>query len=291
MNASTKLTPDPRVASVWKLEDIKNLRPASSEASPQIALLCYPDDEGVRLNKGRAGAKAGPDRILYYLGRMALRRSWKGSLVVLKNRSKLKRLKDRHEQALEWASEVHQKSWRLITLGGGHDYAYADCSAYFHQYKAPILNVDAHLDLRPVESGKLNSGTGFRRFLEKYPYAKLIEVGLQPQANADEHLEWARRHQVELHWWNQDWPRLQGPVGLSVCLDAFAGLRGVSAPAMVGLSLEEGVKIVDHYREQSSWLGLYECAPKWDPLNEDSARYAALLIYQYVFGPHLRLAR
>jgi predicted neuraminidase len=51
---------------------------------------------------------------------------------------------------------------------------------------------------------------------------------------------------------------------------------------MIGLTLEQGLKAVQTYRSQSAWLGIYECAPKFDPIHHDSARYAALLIYHYL---------
>ena len=75
-------------------------------------------------------------------------------------------------------------------------------------------------------------------------------------------------------------PQIEGKVGLSIDLDAFEGIRGVSAPAMVGLKTTQGLHAVDHYSAHAPWLGIYECAPKYDPVNEDSARFGALLIFR-----------
>ncbi len=243
-------------------------------------ILSHSDDEGVRLNNGRPGAKDGPKWILHYLGRMVARKS--SNIYILKTpRSKIS-LTKRHELAQKTVQQLLNANHRVITLGGGHDYGYPDAAAYFLKTRGKILNIDAHLDVRPVVNGKNHSGTPFFRFIEKFGGTNLIEWGIQPQCNAIAHQEFARKNGVEIYDRTQEPSKIAGSVGLSICLDAFTGIRGVSAPVMVGLSLEQGLKAVQTYRSQSTWLGIYECAPKFDPIHHDSARYAALLIYHYL---------
>ncbi len=136
--------------------------------------------------------------------------------------------------------------------------------------------------MRPVVDGRLNSGTAFFRFIKKYGGKPLTAWGIQEQCNALSHFEFGKARGAKIFAFNQKLPKLSGPIGLSICLDAFAGIRGVSAPSVVGLSTNQGLEIVDALKKNSKWLGLYECAPKFDPLTEDSARLGALLAYRFI---------
>lgn len=271
---------DPRVAEHWNILDIKNLKPATDASS--VVIVQYPDDEGVRLNNGRPGAKLGPQRILQYLGRMIFNPSETPNIFVLKSFISAKSLKARHDLAEKNAFRILNLGYRLVTLGGGHDYGYSDASAYYQSAKGRILNIDAHLDVRPVLNDRLNSGTPFFRFLERFGGQDFFAWGIQRHCNAVAHLKWATERGMQIFDERSPAPRIDGPIGLSVCLDAFQGIRGVSAPALVGLSTSKGLETIKYLSPQSQWLGLYETAPKYDPLNEDSARFAALLAYHFI---------
>jgi len=272
---------DPRVADSWTLSTSKKWRAVGAE---EVVILSYPDDEGVRFNKGRPGALFGPKRILFYLGRLVARLKFSGNISVITDFPKKVSLEKRHD----WAhSQVHKflsAGAKVITLGGGHDYGYPDARAYKQVSGGRVLNVDAHLDMRPMVLKKINSGTAFRRFLEEFKGEDLVTWGLQAQANADEMLSFAESKPSKVYSYRDPMPNLSGRVGLSICLDAFLGIRGVSAPAILGLTTEQAAECVEFYRDQSSWLGLYECAPKYDPLNEDSARLAAILAHRFIYG-------
>src|SRR5690606_22285020 len=116
-------------------------------------------------------------------------------------------------------------------------------------------NVDAHLDVRPFNPKKITSGTPFRRWVERYDGRKLIQWGLQIQSNASAHIQWAKANGVKLYSWKDPMPKLRGKLGLSICLDAFMGIRGVSAPAIVGIRPELGLDLIDYYAERTPWLG------------------------------------
>lgn len=268
---------DVRLKDKWEIISFRNL---PSKSKPQaVAILSYPDDEGVKLNNGRPGAKEGPSRILHYLGKMVQQKKTP-SLFIVSDVLKNKSLAERHHHAEERVRTLLSKNYRVITLGGGHDYGYPDAAAFLEHGRGTVLNMDAHLDMRPVLRGQLNSGTAFYRLMKRFPGRHLIEWGIQKQCNAPAHLQWAQTHQVKVLHYRNSMPEIKGTVGLSICLDAFAGIRGVSAPAMVGFSTEDGAKCIERYAPQTSWLGVYECAPRYDPLNEDSAQFAALLIYR-----------
>jgi len=272
---------DPRLADTWKVTSSKKWRAVGAQ---EVVILSYPDDEGVRWNKGRPGAMAGPKRILFYLGRLVHRLNFSGTISIINDFPSKASLEKRHEWAYQQAHKFLSAGVRLITLGGGHDYGYPDARAYKQVQGGRVINVDAHLDMRPVVPKKINSGTAFRRFLDEFAGEDLITWGVQSQANADEMIAYASSKTSKVYSYRDPMPKLPGKMGLSICLDAFTGIRGVSAPAMVGLTTEQAADCVEFYRHQSSWLGLYECAPKYDPLNEDSARLAALLAHRFIYG-------
>jgi formiminoglutamase len=271
---------DPRLEDQWKVTSLKSA--LSNPTADGIAILSYADDEGIRLNHGRPGAKDGPSRILFYLGRLVHQRGRTPKIFVIKDKLKSSSLAKRHEEAEKRVQALLKKGYRVVTLGGGHDYGYPDAAAYAEVIRGSILNIDAHLDLRPVVSKKLNSGTPFFRFVERFGGYNLIEWGIQDQCNASAHKDYAKTHGVRIYNEDSPCPTISGLVGISVCLDAFQGIRGVSAPAMVGLSAKEGLKAVAALSPRSHWVGIYECAPKYDPINEDSARLGALFAYRFI---------
>ncbi len=284
IKAETNLQRDPRLSETWRKIDwaaIEKL-PVFADATKQIAIVSYPDDEGVRINNGRAGAADGPEKILHYLGRMVHRGGETPPLLIVSDHLRQAYLEQRHQAAESRVQHLLKLNCRVITLGGGHDYGYPDSAAYHRLFKGKILNIDAHLDVRPVIAGRLNSGTPFYRFIKEFGGKHLIEWGIQNHCNAVSHLEFAKMAGTKILDAGKKLPKIHGPVGLSICLDAFQGIRGVSAPAMAGLSTQQGLEAVRMYGSRSKWLGLYECAPKYDPLNEDSARFAALLAYHFI---------
>ncbi len=271
---------DPRLSSHWKILHSQELPKVKEKGS--LVVVSYPDDEGIRLNQGRPGAQDGPDRIRHFLGRLVHQGKKTPPLYVLNDRFTQVHLSMRHEAAEKLVRALLDQSFRVLTLGGGHDYGYPDSAAYRHITKGKVLNIDAHLDMRPVVDGKLNSGTPFRRYIEKFGGKSLTVWGAQPQCNSVAHQNFAKENSVKVLRESVKFPRFPGKWGLSICLDAFEGIRGVSAPASVGIPLRSGLECIRHYSKQSQWMGIYECAPKYDPLHEDSARYAALLAYHFI---------
>lgn len=273
---------DLRFRDVWQKVSSKEffeIKPAKAGV-----IVSYPDDEGVRNNKGRAGASQGPDRILFHLGKLVYREEGALPVFVIKDIFRSKSLRDRHEKAERLVKVFLEKGYKVVCLGGGHDYGYPDASAYKEVVQGKVLNVDAHLDVRPVVKGRINSGTPFRRWLERFSGKDLIQWGIQEHVNLPSHYEFCLAKKVKILSYREPMPTVKGPLGLSVCLDAFEGIRGVSAPAVVGLHPQNGLALVERYRGQSQWMGIYESAPRHDPINEDSARFGARLVAEFFRG-------
>ncbi len=278
-------TDDPRLENHWKWRSAADLPKASHKNS--IAIVSYPDDEGVRLNNGRPGANEGPARILYFLGRM-VKTSATPEIVIVGDRFTQLRVRERHDAAEATVTRCFEKGYRVLTWGGGHDYGYPDGAAFLRTFpRGKILNVDAHLDVRPVIDEKLNSGTAFSRLIEKFGGKKICAWGPQRHCNSEAQWNWAAKQKMKILNYQKPLPQMNGTVGLSICLDAFAGIRGVSAPAILGLSVEQSFDLLKKIGIRSPWLGIYECAPRYDPQNEDSARLAALLSFHFIHASQL----
>jgi formiminoglutamase len=174
----------------------------AEEGHRSIAILGYPDDEGIQRNGGRPGAAQAPDRIRKFLYRMtpsALSGAeTQARLFDLGNLDPAKHdLAKRHEVAQGAAALALAAGHRVLSFGGGHDYGFPDGAAFVADClrtsgpRPLVLNFDAHLDVRPVNKG-LTSGTPFFRLLERYPEIDFAEIGIQAHCNARAHLEEAK---------------------------------------------------------------------------------------------------
>lgn len=142
-------------------------RPGTTAAGPRAAvLLGFGSDEGVRRNKGRAGAAAGPAAIRAALGPMAfhLRRDvYDAGDVTVAGQS----LEAGQARAGLAVTHLLDAGVLPVVLGGGHETAFASylgvagSQAVREGLRVGVLNLDAHFDLRdePVPS----SGTPFRQ--------------------------------------------------------------------------------------------------------------------------------
>jgi len=194
-----------------------------------------------------------------------------------------------------------KKSW--VSLGGGHDYGYADGSGFIkahlgHEMKPVIINLDAHLDVRPTTYG-LNSGTPFFRLLSEFSdQFEFFEVGIQAQCNSKEHLDWAKAkgaHILNLAETHQHGlvkilkekltPYLQRPLWLSLDIDAITSNEapGCSQSWTTGLKSEEIFELMVWLKANFQWqsFSIYEVSPDLDQDNRTS-KLAALFMHQFL---------
>jgi arginase family enzyme len=99
------------------------------------------------------------------------------------------------------------------------------------QGNVSAVNVDAHLDVRPLRDGLITSGTPFRRLSERWGERySLVELGIQAQHNARAHLDWVAE---------RGWPVLHLTEVRGRVAEAFAGaLRSSAEAAAVSLDLD-----------------------------------------------------
>lgn len=293
---------DPRLGDVAKSKTIEDL-----VINNAYAILGYPDDEGIKLNGGRTGAAEGPAKIREFLYKMTPPVTANFPVVSdLGDLTLENPLQQRHEDVKDTILKLHQKQQKVVSFGGGHDYAYADGAAFIQQYKNSvhkpvILNFDAHLDVRPVVSG-LNSGTPFYRLLSEFSgHFTFAEIGIQPQCNSAFHRQWALENGAQIFdlndiqkgqglasLWSHDFFRnlhSETPVFISFDIDGITSSEGggCSQAWATGLHTQDYLNFFHQLKTQSDIraLGIYEVSPPLDTDNRTS-KIAALIAYHFI---------
>lgn len=277
-----------------------------------IAIVGYPDDEGIKLNGGRPGAFEGPKFIRQFLYKMAwpLRQQTDRKFLDLGDLTILGELSERHQRADDIVSELQKRRTQTITFGGGHDYGFSDASAFVKNNlganeKPLVINFDAHLDVRPTHNG-FNSGTPFYRLLSEYSeQIDFVEIGLQPQCNSLSHRDWALQKKAQLLdlkdlpdgklmslFERPIFKRLttKTPVFVSFDIDCLTSSEagGCSQSWVTGLRTQDCLDFLSQlYRiSDTRGLGIYEVSPILDQ-DFRTSKTAALLAYYFIFQNQL----
>jgi len=279
--------------------------PAKLGPGPLVAFIGYADDRAVVNGRGRPGAAQGPTELRRFLSRLTPGDRGELDSVTLHDlgdaTAELGTIEEVHSAIEQAAFSALQGGACVVLLGGGHDGAYASHSALLRAASGLIgaINVDAHLDVRPLRDGLITSGTPFRRLAERWKqrYA-LVELGIQPQHNARAHREWAAAHGFAMLSLEEIRSRVA---------DAFAGalrssaqaiaisldLDGVEASSAPGVSAPcpDGLSAADLYAcaraagrdARVRVLDVMELAP---PLDVDgrTARLGAAAIWHFLAG-------
>ncbi len=310
------------------IKDILHRGWPQSHPNESCLIVGYPDDEGIANNKGRPGARQGPQEIRQRLYSMTLPFGLDKELLFegfLCDGGDLDggslSLFERHELAKAQVERALQSGHRLLSFGGGHDYGYPD-GAGFAQVclslgqRPLVINFDAHLDVRPSEGG-INSGTPFYRLLQEFKEVDLIEVGIQEQCNSAEHWSWALKQGARIlplfELQKGDGPQAltkalaealgqsfaspppaptsRPPCYLSVDIDAFSSsyAPGASASWPSGLEPNSFILTLRWLLERYD-VRVMGIYEVSPPLDVDSrtSKLAALLAFEYIFAP-LRL--
>jgi formiminoglutamase len=275
-------------------------------------LLGFPVDEGVRRNGGRIGAAAAPDAIRAWLYRLTATDAFSGLDLRLLAPLDMGNVRpgstlEESQQALGLiVGQILATGAVPIILGGGHETAFGHYLGYCNAGLHPaIVNLDAHLDVRPTLDGLGTSGSPFRQAmlhetapLEAGRYACL---GIQPQATSQEHwnfcntrghtlipIDTMRENSVASfsEACNQI-GQTGAPIYLSVDADVAcaADVPGVSAPNPAGMSghaLLACARLAGTNQQVRSF-DLVEINPLFD-IDGRSARWAATMVWHFLMG-------
>lgn len=265
-----------------------------------VGILGYAVDKGVELNKGRVGAKEGPN---------AIKKAFAG-LPDLNQCEELvdygnvehdhDALIDTQKEYAELAAKSIQNHKQTFLLGGGHDIAYAQYLATRKVYpneSIGVINIDAHFDTR--DEGESTSGTSFRQILEQDDNADYMVLGISQGGNTQGLFDYAKEKHVQYVYADELLNQVSPPIKdmiehfihdhhiimFTVCMDvvdsAFA--PGVSAPAVLGIYphtvFELAKRIIPS--EKVASISIAEMNPQYD-LDNRTAKLVANLVHHFL---------
>ena len=274
-------------------------------AGPGVALLGLASDRGVQINRGRPGAVAGPVALRSALAGLA----WHHD-IPLTDAGNIRVSDDLPTGQDAYAERLHnllEQRQFVIGLGGGHEIGWASylgCRRYLDVITPGktlgIVNFDAHFDLR-TPAPAASSGTSFYQVAQHceeqgHPF-RYACLGIARSANTRALFERADSLGVE-YLMDIDFnmasaqdllQRFLAQVDslyFTCCLDAFpaSAAPGVSAPAALGISPAEVLRVIETLGEQCraagvNWLmaDIAELSPVHD-LDKRTARLAARVV-------------
>ncbi len=287
---------DPRIGQLLQKPQIKT--------KPQVVIIGFPSDLGVKINQGRVGAAHGPNAIrqaLYNLTPHPINQNHRALLQKTQDLGDLSLSEDLSQNQATLGQIIApylQNKITPIILGGGHETAFGHFLAYaFNKQPMQIINIDAHTDVRPLKNNNPHSGSPFYQALE-HP-SKVCKnyhvAGLQPSAVAQKHLAYLGEKQSHITWIDQLrdaapallFQNLKHDTMLTLDLDVVdrSAAPGVSAPCTHGLSADQFLKIAYHAGQNTKVksIDLVELNPRYDQDNQ-SAKLCALALWYFLLG-------
>ena len=279
-----------------------------------IVLLGFPHDQGVAINGGRTGARLGPEKFRSWLRRFGTVNNPEGdtdlSSLAITDAGDIPPeipLQDAHALLTQKVGSILKKGGIPFVVGGGNDQSYPNASALLHHQKdktVGVINIDAHLDVRPLKDGKAHSGSPFRLLLEdgRFDEGNFIEFGAQGSQCSKEHAEYIRSRNGRILWLDEIQNHghvidsFQASIGnlawncsslfVSFDLDSIAAsdAPGVSCPGILGLSAQDAVSIAYRSGCHPS-VSLFDLS-EYNPAIEDerTGRLAAAMFYYFCLG-------
>lgn len=274
----------------------------------QFALIGFASDEGVKRNKGRLGAKAGPDAIRQQLAGLPLHQP-----LAIRDAGTVRcddgDLETAQRQLSNELITILSSKQTPIVLGGGHEVAFASFQGLFDFIAQTeptktigIINFDAHFDLRTATEA--TSGTPFlqsAKLCEQHnrPFNYLC-LGIADHGNTKVLFDTADKlgcHYIR----DKELSQSQLPKAIkqveqfidqvdylyiTVDLDVFSAsiAPGVSAPAAKGINTEtfDELFAVIKASKKIAVFDIAECNPEFD-IDNHTSKLAAYLIYQFLF--------
>jgi formiminoglutamase len=286
--------------------------PLLSTGQQGIVFLGFACDEGVRRNKGRVGAAAGP---------MALRKACANFPVHFEDNLILLdagdiccpggNLEVAQQILSEAVTSILNAGYLPLLLGGGHEITYGHARsisafATHHQQVAGFINFDAHFDIRIPGPEGVSSGTGFWQLWQDSQQLKqrfhYLALGIQQHGNTRQLFKLVEEagadyvsadlfHEQDLHALHiavDLFLQQVDQVYLTTCLDVFAApfAPGVSATAFNGIV--PGGIFLEIYRAilQSGkvrGVDIAELNPSLD-IDNRTAKLGASIVFEIVQG-------
>jgi formiminoglutamase len=267
-----------------------------------VVVVGCPQDEGVKRNQGRPGAKHAPEAIRKALYRYPVGDSHESlRLLDLGDVRTGDRLEDAHDALSTVVREVVRDGKKAVVLGGGNDISYPDCSALSAEVESLLVfNIDRHLDVRADEAP--SSGTPYRQLLEegKIEPELFHEVGINSYSNSQTYIRYVEEIGAHIHYLGDLREAGVGATvrGITESTDAeaiFFGFDldvvravdapGVSDPSPMGLTARQVCEIADVAASdpRTRIVEITEVNPAYD-VDGITAKLAANIIFRALAG-------
>ena len=255
---------------------------------------------------GREGAKSAPDYLRKVLANLPVHFSPAIALVDAGNINANGYDLESTQEVLALAvQKIRNLGGYPLLIGGGHEITYGHFKGlYTVGKKIGVINIDAHLDMRPLADGKGNSGTSFyqlnKELFDEGERLKYLAVGIQQISNTKGLIDYAKSQGVKIIYSNEivaenlssiqtkivEFAEHVDELYLTIDMDAFAASfsPGVSAMAYNGIIPDATFYNLLHFIYQQPKLislDIAEINPRFD-LDERTARFAAHFIFQYL---------
>ncbi|MCB0429271.1 MAG: formimidoylglutamase [Flavobacteriales bacterium] len=271
-----------------------------------FALLGFSSDEGVKRNKGRAGAAEGPNAIRAALANLPFHAGTDVIIVdagdVICDRDQLEAAQVRLAEAVK---TLLQAGYFPLVMGGGHEVSFGHYMGLHQAHPEShigIFNFDAHFDLRDDKQGA-TSGTPFTQIAGKLkeegtPFSYCC-AGIEWFGNTAYLFEQAKGRGVQ-YLFSQD---VQMPcpesslksmddflasvdrLYVTLCLDVFSAsvAPGVSAPNPAGLLPRDVQPLLERLLRSGKVLSM-DVAEMNPAMDRDgiTARLAAIMLDQVI---------
>lgn len=265
-----------------------------------IGFMC---DEGVRRNKGRTGAKKGPELLRKACSNFPIIENIQiadyGNIVC-----EGPNLEEAQENLSQAVYKIQSKNIKTLVFGGGHEVMFGHFLGLrkaFPNQKIGILNFDAHFDNRAVDNSiGATSGTGFWQIARQDKNYHYLAIGVQQNSNTKVLFQEAEststtyiladhfipEKEKEIFGILQDWMGGIDILYITICLDVFAApfAPGVSATAYNGIIPDYFFKKIFRKAIGSEKLKAFDIAELNPDLDIDNrtAKLAASLVFDLV---------
>lgn len=318
---------DPRTGTL-----IKEWTENSSDA---IVLVGFPFDEGVRRNGGRVGARGGPSNVRPFIKKIGtvvnpelgisiddLNIYDSGDILVKKPSN----LENGHKLLEERIYSIIKNNSIPFVIGGGNDQSFPNAMGLLRNCNEDnsvvVVNIDAHLDVRPLKEGKVHSGSPFYQLLNsdewKSKGAGFVEFAAQGSQCSNIHSKYVKDNGGKICWFSElrkqstsdnmnlpfnnnttvgllkdylfSFDKRPSKIFLSFDIDSIQGsdCPGVSCPATVGLTAEEALDIC-YWAGKTPEVSLVDIS-EYNPAIESyrTGRLVANMFYYFLLGRKLR---
>jgi formiminoglutamase len=277
-----------------------------------IVILGFPHDKGVAINGGRVGSALGPERFRFWLKRFAMsfdpEKNIDLSAISISDAGDIPSdlsHEDAHKALTAKTLEILQAGGVPFVVGGGNDQSYPNASALISHragQSVGVVNVDAHLDVRPLKDGQAHSGSSFRLLLEdpRFHGKHFVEFACQGSQCSREHAEYATSRESHILWLDHmqekgnpvmAFREILGNLAwqckslfVSFDLDSVSDAPGVSCPAVIGLSARDALSIAELSGRHPA-VDLFDLS-EYNPIieSEKTGRLATAMFYHFCLG-------